>query len=66
MKIQDFKKMVSVSPNAVILLEGRRGISEAEAFAARDPMAGGTGHTIRVCHQESVPVVFQTDWLEWM
>jgi len=31
-----------------------------------DPMAGGTGHTIRVCQQESVPVVFQTDWLEWM
>ena len=197
MKIQDFEKMVSVSLNAVILLEGRRGISEAEALAARDfgeflarrfralrfrsgnaegadqafsdgvakvdarrlqivapyathrkknrnpavvysspddlspeqveevirktaaaspkvgrllsrwkdggalaakatyllrdsmkvlghseefpkpvcgifftdpsdPMAGGTGHTIRVCQQESVPVVFQTDWLEWM
>ena len=197
MKIQDFQKMVSVSPNAVVLLEGRRGISEEEALAARDfgeflarrfralrfrsgnaegadqafsdgvakvdarrlqivapyathrkknrnpavvysspddlspeqveevirktaaaspkvgrllsrwkdggalaakatyllrdsmkvlghseefpkpvcgifftdpsdPMAGGTGHTIRVCQQESVPVVFQTDWLEWM
>jgi len=36
MKIQDFQKMVSVSPNAVILLEGRRGISEAEALAARN------------------------------
>ena len=197
MKIQDFEKMVSVSLNAVILLEGRRGISEAEALAARDfgeflarrfpalrfrsgnaegadqafsdgvakvdarrlqivapyashrkknrnpavvysspddlspeqveefikktaaaspkigrllnrwkdggalavkatyllrdsmkvlghseefpkpicgifftdpsdPMAGGTGHTIRVCQQESVPVLFQTDWLKWM
>lgn len=31
-----------------------------------DPMAGGTGHTIRVCQQESVPVVFQNDWLRWM
>ena len=31
-----------------------------------DPMAGGTGHTIRVCQQESVPVVFQNDWLGWM
>jgi len=31
-----------------------------------DPMAGGTGHTIRVCQQESVPVVFQNDWLDWM
>lgn len=197
MKIQDFQKIVSVSPSAVILLEGRRGISEAEALAARDfgeflarrfpalrfrsgnaegadqafsdgvakvdarrlqivapyashrkknrnpavvysspddlspeqveefikktaaaspkiarllnrwkdggalavkatyllrdsmkvlghseefpkpicgifftdpsdPMAGGTGHTIRVCQQESVPVLFQTDWLKWM
>ena len=197
MKIQDFEKIVSVSPSAVILLEGRRGISEAEALAARDfgeflarrfpalrfrsgnaegadqafsdgvakvdarrlqivapyashrkknrnpavvysspddlspeqveefikktaaaspkigrllnrwkdggalavkatyllrdsmkvlghseefpkpicgifftdpsdPMAGGTGHTIRVCQQESVPVLFQTDWLKWM
>jgi len=36
MKIQDFQKMVSVSPSAVILLEGRRGISEAEALAARN------------------------------
>jgi len=26
MKIQDFQKMVSVSPNAVVLLEGRKGI----------------------------------------
>jgi len=31
-----------------------------------DPMAGGTGHTIRVCQQESVPVVFQNDWFGWM
>ncbi len=197
MKIQDFQKMVSGSPNAVVLLEGRRGISEADAMAARDfgeflarrfpalrfrsgnaegadqafsdgvarvdarrlqvvapyashrkknrnpasvysspddlspeqveevikktaaaspkverllsrwkdggalaakatyllrdsmkvlghseefpkpvcgiffidlsdPMAGGTGHTIRVCQQESVPVAFQNEWLGWM
>ncbi|MFM8981312.1 MAG: hypothetical protein ACKOLA_00105 [Spartobacteria bacterium] len=36
MIIQDFEKMVSVSPNAVVLLEGRGGISEADAMAARD------------------------------
>ncbi len=27
-----------------------------------DPMAGGTGHTIRVLYQEGVPVVFQNSW----
>lgn len=31
-----------------------------------DPMAGGTGHTIRVCKQEGVPVVFQDSWKDWM
>jgi len=24
-----------------------------------DPEAGGTGHTIRICHQHNVPVAFQ-------
>jgi len=31
-----------------------------------DAMAGGTGHTIRVCQQLAVPVILQKDWLEWM
>jgi len=26
---------------------------------------GGTGHTIRVCKLENVPVVMQPDWLNW-
>jgi len=30
-----------------------------------DPMEGGTGHTIRVCRMEGVPVVFQNDWETW-
>jgi len=30
-----------------------------------DPMKGGTGHTIRVCQDHSVPVVFQDDWMKW-
>ena len=30
-----------------------------------DPMEGGTGHTIRVCQQEQVPVVFQDSWGDW-
>jgi hypothetical protein len=30
-----------------------------------DPMAGGTGHTIRVCRQEGVPHVFQDSWGQW-
>jgi hypothetical protein len=31
-----------------------------------DPMEGGTGHTIRVCHQEGVPVAFQDSWKLWL
>ena len=31
-----------------------------------DPMAGGTGHTIRVCQDQAVPVILQNDWLSWI
>jgi hypothetical protein len=30
-----------------------------------DPLAGGTGHTIRVCQQEGVAVVVQDAWASW-
>jgi len=30
-----------------------------------DPLAGGTGHTIRVCQQEGVPIAFQDSWQQW-
>ena len=30
-----------------------------------DPEAGGTGHTIRVCRQQGVPVAFQDSWMTW-
>ncbi len=30
-----------------------------------DPLAGGTGHTIRVCMERQVPVVFQVVWRTW-
>lgn len=30
-----------------------------------DPEAGGTGHTIRVCRNAGVPVVFQDCWASW-
>ena len=32
----------------------------------QDPMAGGTGHTIRVCRNAGVPVVFQSEWGTWV
>jgi hypothetical protein len=31
-----------------------------------DPEAGGTGHTIRVCHHAGVPVIFQDHWATWI
>jgi hypothetical protein len=30
-----------------------------------DPLAGGTGHTIRVCQMENVPYVTQDSWMNW-
>ena len=30
-----------------------------------DPMKGGTGHTIRVCRKQGVPVAFQDEWMKW-
>lgn len=32
---------------------------------AHDPEAGGTGHTIRACRLEAVPVVCQAAWQKW-
>jgi hypothetical protein len=31
-----------------------------------DPLAGGTGHTVRVCQQEGVPFAFQDSWATWL
>lgn len=32
---------------------------------ASDPERGGTGHTMRVCRAQGVPVINQFHWLEW-
>ncbi len=32
---------------------------------AADPERGGTGHTMRVCRSQGVPVINQFQWLEW-
>lgn len=29
------------------------------------PEAGGTGHTIRVCRQQGIPIAFQDSWMHW-
>jgi hypothetical protein len=34
-------------------------------FSGSDPMAGGTGHTIRVCKKYEVPVFLAQDWWRW-
>lgn len=31
-----------------------------------DPESGGTGHTIRVCRQNNIPVLTQEDWMNWI
>jgi hypothetical protein len=35
-------------------------------YTVSDPMAGGTGHTIRVCKQHNVPVFLPPDWWRWI
>jgi len=35
-------------------------------FVDGDPLAGGTGHTIRVCRQNQVPVFLPQDWWRWL
>lgn len=30
-----------------------------------DPESGGTGHTMRVCRQNNVPVFTQDEWMNW-
>jgi hypothetical protein len=30
-----------------------------------DPSGGGTGHTLRICQQQGIPVFTQQDWLSW-
>lgn len=35
-------------------------------FTGTDPLAGGTGHTIRVCNQHNVPVFLPQDWWRWI
>ncbi len=31
-----------------------------------DPMAGGTGHTMRVCLQNNIPICDQKSWFKWL
>ena len=31
-----------------------------------DPLTGGTGHTVRVCREFGIPVVFQAVWRKWV
>jgi hypothetical protein len=51
----------------VVGIEGRLSQPAAALFWVdlKDPAAGGTGHTIRVCQQLGVPVVFQNEWANW-
>lgn len=31
-----------------------------------DPMSGGTGHTMRVCEQNNIPILNQEVWFKWL
>lgn len=48
-------------------IPGRLGPPTAALFCIdpAHPEAGGTGHTIRVCRNAGVPVVFQDCWATW-
>lgn len=75
MTLPEFNSLIQKQPDGIVLLEGRRTIPAedyaraslfAKTLALRFPqLAGGTGHTLRVCQQEGVPVAFQDSWMEW-
>lgn len=48
-------------------MRGSHAVPTAALFYvdSTDPEAGGTGHTIRVCRNAGVPVVFQDQWSMW-
>lgn len=52
----------------VVVLEGELPGATVGIFYAdvTDPMKGGTGHTIRVCRPNGVPVILQDDWVKWL
>lgn len=52
----------------VLGIEGRLARPVAALFWVdlKDPEAGGTGHTIRVCRRQGVPVLFQDTWSAWL
>jgi hypothetical protein len=52
-----------------VLGDEKSGLSPATAalfYTQTDPMQGGTGHTIRVCQQNKVPVFLQAHWWRWI
>jgi hypothetical protein len=61
---------------AYLIRDTMKVVGHSEAFAKpvcalfyvrpEEPMEGGTGHTIRVCQQEGVPVAYQDSWSEWI
>jgi hypothetical protein len=53
----------------MVLGDPAQNLSPATAgifFTGADPMAGGTGHTIRVCKYYKVPVFLVQDWWRWL
>lgn len=51
-----------------VLGDAENGLGPATAaifYTKPDPMSGGTGHTIRVCHDRAVPVFLQAEWWGW-
>lgn len=70
------KKGVLAAKAAYLIRDTMKVIGHSEDFAKpicalfyvdiNDLMAGGTGHTIRVCKQEGVPMAFQDSWKDWM
>lgn len=52
-----------------VLGDSENGLAPANAgifYTKPDPMQGGTGHTIRVCQQQEVPVYLFTHWRAWV
>ncbi|MDF3129466.1 hypothetical protein P0Y35_09700 [Kiritimatiellaeota bacterium B1221] len=52
-----------------VIGDQEKGLAPASAglfYTQPDPMEGGTGHTIRVCLHQKVPVFLQAQWMGWL
>lgn len=64
------KKSAFIIRDTIMVLGTASGIPPATAGLFYDdldnPMTGGTGHTMKVCHANNIPYFDQSTWFNWI